>query len=168
MGADIGTAAIHTHPARTHAQARAIKHPPTTPAATCRHPSGIVKPAGVQVRTVTGTVARTTEMIAEIHDLGDYLGEFRRIARGTRSNRGSVGPNHRVHDLGDYLGEFRRIARGTRSNQGSVGPNHRVCPYSLVFTGHYSQSLSAQTKQSYTLSESLSFSKFTFTGDGRT
>ena len=77
MGVGIGTPAILTHPALAHAQARAIKHPPTTPAATCRHPSGIVKPAGVQVRTATGTVARATEMIAEIHNLGDYLGELR-------------------------------------------------------------------------------------------
>jgi hypothetical protein len=43
-----------------------------------------------------GTVARTTEMIAEIHYLGVYLGEFWRSAQGTRCNRGSVGPNYRV------------------------------------------------------------------------
>ena len=43
MGADIGTFSIRTHPARTHAQARTIKHPPTTPSATCRHSSGIVR-----------------------------------------------------------------------------------------------------------------------------
>ena len=72
---------------------------------TYRNASGVTNPPTREGHTIgrrqicaqpRGTVARTTEMIAEIHYLGVYLGEFWRSAQGTRCNRGSVGPNYRV------------------------------------------------------------------------
>ena len=43
-----------------------------------------------------GTVTKTTEIIAEIHYLGDYLGKFRRSTRVARCNRDRSGAQYQV------------------------------------------------------------------------